>query len=274
MVIVAGYNFDDEGEYISGDDFGSMSGAAESVGGDRKPGLGLHKDEVELIQAAGPENPNSVVVLIGGNTITLKEWQDSVGAVLMAYYPGQEGGTALAEILFGDVNPSGKLPFVIPADEKDLPQVDWEATEQYYGYYHGYTKLEKEGIAPLYPYGHGLSYTTFKVSDAEFGTTEDGVAASCTVKNTGDRAGTEVVQMYVGFSHSKVDRPVKILRGFTRVALNPGEEKKVTITCPAEKLAYYDPYTRQMQVEKMEYELYIGTSEADADLLKGSISLG
>ena len=274
VVIVAGYNFDDEGEYISGDDFGSMSGAAESVGGDRKPGLGLHKDEVELIQAAGPENPNSVVVLIGGNTITLKEWQDSVGAVLMAYYPGQEGGTALAEILFGDVNPSGKLPFVIPADEKDLPQVDWEATEQYYGYYHGYTKLEKEGIAPLYPYGHGLSYTTFKVSDAEFGTTEDGVAASCTVKNTGDRTGTEVVQMYVGFSHSKVDRPVKILRGFTRVALNPGEEKKVTITCPAEKLAYYDPYTRQMQVEKMEYELYIGTSEADADLLKGSISLG
>ena len=129
-----------------------------------------------------------MVVLIGGNTITLKEWQDSVGAVLMAYYPGQEGGTALAEILFGDVNPSGKLPFVIPADEKDLPQVDWEATEQYYGYYHGYTKLEKEGIAPLYPYGHGLSYTTFKVSDAEFGTTEDGVAASCTVKNTGDRS--------------------------------------------------------------------------------------
>lgn len=273
VLFVVGYNFDDEGEYISGDDFGSMSGAAESVGGDRKPGLSLHKDEIELILAVGPVNPNSAVVMIGGNTITMKEWQDSTGAVLMAYYPGQEGGTAIAEILFGDVNPSGKLPFVIPQDEADLPQVDWEATEQYYGYYHGYTKLEKEGIAPLYPYGHGLSYTTFKVSDATFNGDDAKVTATCKVKNVGACLGTEVVQMYVGFSHSKVDRPVKVLRGFTRVELQAGEEKLVTIACPLEKLAYYDPYTRQMTVEKMEYELYIGTSEADCDLIKGNVQI-
>lgn len=273
VVFVVGYNFDDEGEYISGDDFGSMSGAAESVGGDRKPGLGLHKDEEDLILQVGPVNPKSAVVMIGGNTITMKEWQDNVGAALMAYYPGQEGGTVIAEILFGDVNPSGKLPYVVPADEKDLPQVDWEATEQYYEYYHGYTRLEKEGIAPLYPYGHGLSYTTFEVSGAAFAADEEKVSATCKVKNIGTAAGTEVVQMYVGFSHSKVDRPVKILRGFTRVALQPGEEKEVTITCPVEKLAYYNPSTRQMEVEKMEYEMYIGTSSADKDLLKGSILL-
>lgn len=273
VVFVVGYNFDDEGEYISGDDFGSMSGAAESVGGDRKPGLGLHKDEEDLILQVGPVNPKSAVVMIGGNTITMKEWQDNVGAALMAYYPGQEGGTVIAEILFGDVNPSGKLPYVVPADEKDLPQVDWEATEQYYEYYHGYTRLEKEGIAPLYPYGHGLSYTTFEVSGAAFAADEEKVSATCKVKNIGTAAGTEVVQMYVGFSHSKVDRPVKILRGFTRVALQPGEEKEVTITCPVEKLAYYNPSTRQMEVEKMEYEMYIGTSSADKDLLKGSIRL-
>lgn len=273
VVFVVGYNFDDEGEYISGDDFGSMSGAAESVGGDRKPGLGLHKDEENLIRQVGPVNKKSAVVMIGGNTITMKEWQDSVGAALMAYYPGQEGGTVIAEILFGDVNPSGKLPYVIPVDEKDLPQVDWEATEQYYEYYHGYTKLEKEGIAPLYPYGHGLSYTTFEVSAPSFTADDEKVTAVCKVKNTGDMAGTEVVQMYVGFGHSKVDRPVKILRGFTRVDLQPGEEKEVTITCPVEKLAYYNPSTRQMEVEKMEYEMYIGTSSADKDLLKGSIQL-
>ncbi len=272
-VFVVGYNFDDEGEYISGDDFGSMSGAAESVGGDRKPGLGLHKDEIELILQAGPLNKKSAVVMIGGNTITMKEWQDSVGAALMAYYPGQEGGTAIAEILFGDVNPSGKLPYVVPADEKDLPQVDWEATEQYYGYYHGYTKLEKEGIEPLYPYGFGLSYTTFEVSDAEFSADEQAVHASCRVKNTGACAGTEVVQMYVGFSKSAVDRPVKILRGFRRVELQPGEEKTVVIDCPVEKLAYYNAFTRSMEVEKMEYELYIGTSESDRDLLKGTVRL-
>lgn len=273
VLFVVGYNFDDEGEYISGDDFGSMSGAAESVGGDRKPGLGLHADEVELIRAAGPVNPKSAVVMIGGNTITMKEWQDCVGAALMAYYPGQEGGTAIAEIVFGDVNPSGKLPFVIPADEKDLPQVDWEATEQYYGYYHGYTKLEKEGIEPLYPYGHGLSYTTFAVDGASFAADGENVSATCKVKNTGAVAGTQVVQMYVGFGQSKVDRPVKILRGFARVALAPGEEKEVTITCPVEKLAYYNAYTRQMEVEKMEYEMYIGTSAADKDLLAGSVRL-
>jgi beta-glucosidase len=273
VLFVVGYNFDDEGEYISGDDFGSMSGAAESLGGDRKPGLGLHPDEQELILQVGPVNRKSAVVLIGGNTITMKEWQDSVGAALMAYYPGQEGGTAIAEILFGDVNPSGHLPYVVPADEKDLPQVDWEATEQYYGYYHGYTKLEKEGIKPLYPYGHGLSYTTFALSEAAFAAEAKTVKASCKVKNTGAAAGTEVVQMYVGFSNSKVDRPVKILRGFARVALEPGEEKEVTITCPVEKLAYYNAYTRQMEVEKMEYEVYIGTSSADEDLQKGTVKI-
>lgn len=271
VIFVVGYNFDDEGEYISGDDFGAMSGAAESVGGDRKPGLGLHKDEQELILAAGPVNKKSAVVMIGGNTITMKEWQDSIGAALMAYYPGQEGGTAIAEVLFGDVNPSGKLPYVVPVDEKDLPQVDWEATEQYYGYYHGYTKLEKEGIEPLYPYGFGLSYTTFEMSDPAFKCVDNQVCASCTVKNTGDKAGTQVVQMYVGFPESAVDRPVKILRGFTRVELQPGEEKIVTITCPVEKLAYYNAYTRQMEVEKTKYDVYIGFSSADKDLMKGTI---
>ena len=273
VVFVVGYNFSDEGEYISGDDFGSMSGAAESVGGDRKPGLGLHQDELELIRSVGPLNRNSAVVMIGGNTITMKEWQDCVGAALMAYYPGQEGGTAIAEILFGDVNPSGKLPFVIPCDEKDLPQVDWEATEQYYGYYHGYAKLDKEGIAPLYPYGYGLSYTSFAMTDPVFSAGEGAVNASCKVKNTGERAGSQVVQMYVGFSGSKVDRPVKLLRGFARVDLQPGEEKEVTITCPVEKLAYYNAYTRQMEVEQMEYEVYIGSSSAEKDLLKGTVTL-
>lgn len=273
VLFVVGYNFDDEGEFISGDSFGSMSGAAQSVGGDRKPGLGLHQDEIDLILAVGPVNKKSAVVMIGGNTITMNEWQDSVGAALMAYYPGQEGGTAIAEILFGDVNPSGKLPYVVPVDEKNLPQVDWEATEQYYGYYHGYTKLEKEGVAPLYPYGYGLSYTSFAVSDVAFFADQEAVCATCKVKNTGAVAGTEVVQMYVGFENSKLDRPVKILRGFARVDLQPGEEKKVSISCPVEKLAYYNAYTRKMEVEHMEYQMYIGTSSDNRDLLKGSVTI-
>ena len=273
VVFVVGYDFGDEGEFISGDNFGSMSGASESIGGDRKNGLGLHADEAELIRQVAPVNRRSAVVMIGGNTITMADWQDAVGAALMAYYPGQEGGTAIAEILFGDVNPSGKLPYVVPVDEKDLPQVDWEATEQYYGYYHGYAKLEKEGIAPLYPYGHGLSYTTFSVSDAAFDTDGETVSATCMVENTGSVSGTEVVQMYVGFAKSAVDRPVKLLRGFARVELAPGERKSVTLTCPVEKLKYYDPSARAMVLEHMEHEVYIGTSADNKALLKGSVKL-
>jgi beta-glucosidase len=219
----------------------------------------------------GPENKNSAAVLIGGNTITLAEWQDSVSAVLMAYYPGQEGGAAIAEILLGDVNPSGKLPFVIPAKESDLPKVNWDTTNEYYHYYHGYAKLEKEGIKPLYPYGFGLSYTTFAFSKPAFKTDGKTVTAQCEVANTGGRAGTEVVQLYIGFKRSKQDRPVKLLRGFKRVTLEAGKAATVEISCPVEKLKWYNPESAAFELEHMDYEVYIGSSQAD--LLSGSVKL-
>ncbi|MBQ6442294.1 MAG: glycoside hydrolase family 3 C-terminal domain-containing protein [Lachnospiraceae bacterium] len=274
VLIVAGFDCDDEGEYIAGDDFGSMSGAAMSVGGDRKGGLSLHADDIALIRAVGPMNQKSAVVMIGGNTITTKEWQDCAGALLMAYYPGQEGGTAIAEILFGDVNPSGKLPFVIPADEKDLPQVDWEATEQYYGYYHGYTKLDKEGVKPLYPYGFGLSYTTFETGAPEANVDGDRLLVKVTVKNTGEREGDEVVQVYAGYENSAVDRPLRQLCGFQRVNLAVGEEKTVEIAVPLQKLKWYNPMSREWELEKMGYTIYAGTSEALEDLKGTEIQLG
>lgn len=273
VLFVVGYNFGDEGEFISGDQFGSMSGASGTVGGDRKNGLGLHPDEQKLIEEVGPLNKKSAVVMIGGNTITMKEWQDNVGAALMAYYPGMEGGTAIAEILFGDVNPSGKLPFVIPQDEKDLPQVDWEATEQYYGYYHGYTKLEKEGIHPLYPYGYGLSYTTFMYSDPEAVRDEDYVNVSVTVKNTGSRSGDTVAEVYAGFENSGIDRPVKQLRAFSRVHLDAGEEKRITIPVSIEKLKWYDPETLSWKLEDMVYTMYVGADADNRDLVSATIAL-
>src|SRR5690554_1095291 len=213
VVLIAGYNHYDEGEY------GVDMGWDSSHGGDRKESLGLHEDEIELIKAVGPLNKNSAAVLIGGNMIMIEEWKDSVSAILMAYYPGMEGGTAIARTLFGEVNPGGKLPFVVPYRENDLPQVDWDTSEQYYDYYHGYAKLEKEGIEPLLPYGFGLSYTEFEISNPDFSVEGEEVKAACDVENTGDRAGDEVVQLYVGFSNSAVDRPVKLLRGFKRVSL-------------------------------------------------------
>lgn len=269
VIFVVGYDHDDEGEYISGDQF---EGYTEAMGGDRL-NLGLHADEIELIKKVGPVNSNSAVVLIGGNMIMMTEWKDCVGAVLMAYYAGQEGGNAIAEILFGDVNPSGKLPYVVPFRESDLPQVNWDADSQWYDYYHGYTKLEKEGVKPLLPYGFGLSYTEFAMSEPSFKADAEKVYACCKVKNTGAVDGAQVVQMYAGFGNSCIDRPVKILRGFSRVDLKAGEEKEVRISCPIEKLKWYNPKTSAWELEHMEYEIYIGFSSDSKDLAKGKIVL-
>jgi beta-glucosidase len=277
VVFVVGYNHDDEGEYISNpDEEVDALGDGEASfgeGGDRKTSLGLHEDEAELIKAVGPQNRNSVAVLIGGNMIMIEEWKKDVSAILMAYYPGMEGGTAIAKTLFGDVNPSGKLPFVLPAKESDLPQTDWDAETITYGYYHGYSKLDKEGVNPSLPYGFGQSYTSFKLSGASFGVENEHIAASCEVENTGDFEGAEVVQLYVGYRNSKIDRPVKVLRGFERVELKPGEKQKVTITCPIEKVKWFNPETNKWELEEMDYEVYIGTSNDNKDLVEGKINL-
>lgn len=270
VIFVVGYDHDDEGEYVSNSADSNYTG---SMGGDRKESLGLHQDEISLIKAVGPENKNSAVVLIGGNMIMISEWKDAVSSILMAFYPGQEGGTAIAQILFGDVNPSGKLPFVLPLNENDLPSVNWDTTNQFYGYYHGYAKLEKEGIEPLLYYGFGLSYTDFEINSAEFSTIPDSIIGKCQVKNVGDRDGTELIQLYVGFKNSKINRPVKILRGFNRVELLPGQSKIVSITCPIEKVKWYNPSSAAWELEHMEYEVYIGTSSSEKDLLQGKISL-
>ena len=270
VIYVVGYDHDDEGEFISDDTVDNYTG---SIGGDRKRGLGLHDDDVKLIQETGSVNAKSVVVLIGGNMIMMTDWYDKVNSVLMAYYPGMEGGTALAEILFGDVNPSGKLPFVVPVKEEDLPKVDWEATDQYYEYYHGYTRLDKNGVKPLVPYGFGLSYTSFSFDAPSAKVEGDELVASVKVTNTGDRDGAEVVQLYVGFENSKVDRPIRQLRGFEKVFLKAGESKEVTVKTPLEKLKYYNPVERTWVLENMEYPVFLGSSEALEDLTKTSISL-
>lgn len=269
-IFVVGYNHNDEGEFVSKNEETNYTGAR---GGDRIHGLGLHAEDEQLIEEVGPINPNSTVVLIGGNTIMMTQWEDKVNAIIMAYYPGMEGGTALGEILAGQVNPSGKLPYVIPYAESDLPQVDWQTDHQVYDYYHGYAKLEKEGVAALRPYGYGLSYTTFELSAVAFSKTEKQINAKAMIKNMGRCAGTEVVQLYVGFTQSKVDRPVKLLRGFQRVTLESNQIKSVDISCPIEKLKWFNPGTNQWELEAMTYEIYLGTSSANDDLTMGQLTL-
>ncbi|MFX1431348.1 MAG: glycoside hydrolase family 3 protein, partial [Promethearchaeota archaeon] len=194
-IIVVGLNWRDEGEYIK----------ELRIGGDRD-NLSLHDNDIELIKAVASENKNCIVVLIGGSAIIMEEWKDQVPAILMAWYSGVEGGNALARILFGEVNPGGKLPFTIPRNPNDLPFFDKNADEIEYGYYHGYTLFDKKGLEPAFPFGFGLSYTTFNYSNLQSNVKDGKVIATVDVKNTGKVAGDEIVQLYIGFENSKVDR--------------------------------------------------------------------
>lgn len=269
VVFVVGLDYRDEGEYNPMKETAIIK---EPKGGDRHT-LRLHPDEVNMLNTVGPVNPTSVAVVMGGSTITVTEWEQSISAILYTYYPGQEGGTAIAQILFGTVNPSGKLPFVLPKDEKDLPEINWNTTNQHYGYYHGYHYFEKKGICPYRPYGFGMSYTTFQLSDAKVTCRTGQIRASVLVKNTGDIKGTEVIQLYVGFQSSELDRPVKTLCGFKRVTLGSEKAKRVKIVCPVEKIKYYNVETHSFELEHMEYEIYIGTSSAKEDLICEKINI-
>ncbi|MBH1941971.1 glycoside hydrolase family 3 C-terminal domain-containing protein [Mobilitalea sibirica] len=265
-----GYDYDDEGEHVEGEEFSEF---ATTKGGDRINLMGLYPEDVNLIREVAPVNKNSCVVLIGGNMILIDEWKDYVNSILMAYYPGMEGGTAIAEILFGDVNPSGKLPFVITKSEEDLPEINWQTTYQYYEYYHGYTKLEKEEKKPSVPFGYGLSYTTFTVTEPKFTIKKKYLISSCLIENTGRRYGEEVIQVYVGYKNSSIDRPRKELKGFQKVGLKPGEKKRIEIKTPIDKLRWYNEMNGQWELEHMEYEVYIGTSSANEDLWEDKIVL-
>jgi beta-glucosidase len=187
----------------------------------------------------------------------------------MAFYPGVKGGLATTRVLFGEVNPSGKLPFVTPFKESDLPQVDWLAEEQEYGYYHGYAKLDKEGIRPSLPFGYGLSYTTFETGKIKLKGIQDGTAIfEAEVKNTGNRAGGEVVQLYAGWNGSRVDRPVKQLQDFAKIYLEAGESKMVELRARKSDLAYFDETSNSFVEEDIEYTAYIGNSSAEETLVK------
>ena len=185
---------------------------------------------------------------------------------------------ALARVLFGQVNPSGKLPFTIPKKASDFPPFNSFADTAFYGYYHGYTLLDKQNISPSYPFGFGLSYTSFRMDNLQVHRPKihpsDYLSLSIDIKNTGDLAGAEVCQVYIGFKHSKIDRPVKLLRGFQKVFLEPKEKQTLTFRIKAADLAYYNTTTKTWAVEEMEYEVYVGNSSRAAALMEGVFRVG
>ena len=264
VVIIVGYTHSDEGEYLK------MLG--REMGGDRD-NLGLHPEDVKLINTVAEINPKIAVVLVGGSAIIMEDWKAKAKAILMSWYSGMQGGNALANIIFGKVNPSGKLPFTVPKDPNHLPFFDKLADEIEYGYYHGYALFEKQNIEPAFPFGFGMSYTDFKYENLKVEKIDDKIVAKITVKNVGSVEGDEIVQAYVGFKNSKVDRPLKLLKGFTRITLNPNEEKEVTIRIDKDNLKWYNPETKDWEFENMEYSVHVGGSSKSEDLLTQNITL-
>jgi beta-glucosidase len=184
-----------------------------------------------------------------------------------------EGGTAIAKTVFGAVNPGGKLPFTVATSENHYPEFDRLAEEVTYDRYHGYIKLDHDGHQAAFPFGFGLSYTTFFHDSAMVRVLESGIEAAVNVTNTGNVSGDQVIQLYIGFDQSAVEREHKLLKGFQRVSLEPGETKRVILFCPFEKIRWYNPESGQWELEKMEYQAYIGSSSDSKDLIKATFQI-
>jgi len=246
----------------------------EGEGFDRT--FALPYGQSELIDAIIKANPRTVVLLTGGGACETASWIGRVPALFQAWYLGQNGATAVGEMIFGQANPSGKLPVTFDARWEDNPSsasfhADWSKPEHPIEYKEGllmgYRGYDAAGREPLFPFGHGLSYTTFKYSDLTLTKTKKGdFDISVKVSNTGNRPGAEVVQLYVGQKRPAVQRPVRELKGFDRAQLQPGKQTEVTFTVRLQDLKVFDPATSSWTLPQGDYEFSVGSSSRDLRL--------
>ena len=250
----------------------NKSNNQDCEGTDRRS-LDLPYDQDAVIEALAAANPNLVVSLVSGNAVAMP-WVDKVPAILQTWYLGSEAGNALADVVFGDVNPSGKLPFTFPKQLTDSPahqpgmtfpnrrKVTYEE-----GIFVGYRWFDEKDIEPLFAFGHGLSYTQFSYGEAKLDKSsmnENGtVRLTVKVTNTGDREGAEVVQLYIADKESSLPRPEKELKDFQKVLLAPGQSKDVTFTIGADALKFYDPALPGWKAEKGDFEALVGSASDD-----------
>jgi beta-glucosidase len=237
--------------------------------------MDLPAGQDELIEAVEKANSHTIVVLNTGDPVTMTKWIDKTPGLVEMWYGGQEGGHALASILFGDVNPSGKLPVSFPKEWKDSPaygHYPGENLEVDYaeGIYVGYRYFDTKNVEPLFPFGFGLSYTTFEYSGLKVTpgkvSGEQPIEVSLEVRNSGARAGTEVVELYVHDGHSKIDRPVHELKGFHRVELKAGETQTVRFTLDRAALSYWSTAKSAWVAEPGAFEIQLGASSRDIRL--------
>ena len=257
--------------------FAGMGESFETEGADR-PHMDLPGGQDELIQAVAQANPNTVVVLNAGAPVRMP-WIEQVRAVLLAYYPGLEGGRAVARLLAGQINPSGKLPVTFPLRLEDTPAYLYYPGQRQViygeGIFVGYRYYDTRAAPVLFPFGHGLSYTEFAYSQLELpaqAQVGETVSVSLQVSNTGKRPGEEVVQLYVADLQASLPRPHKELKGFQKVELQPGETKKLIFQLDKRAFAFYHPQRKDWLVEPGLFEILAGSSSADLRL-RGSLEL-
>jgi beta-glucosidase len=250
-----------------------FDGDAEHEDADRD--FELSGIQQRLITSVTAANPTTIIVVNSGAGFATQNWIDSAPALLQAYYLGQEGGTALGEILFGDTNPSGHLCSTFDRTFEDnpafanypgemVPDQTWPVAKYSEGIFIGYRGYDKAHKDPLFPFGFGLSYTSFRMTNMKIQKTAgDSADVSVDVTNTGRRSGAEVVQIYVGQPRCSVGRPLRELKGFAKVSLSPGETKTVEIPLPHESFAFWSPTKQAWTIEPGTFVIEAGASERD-----------
>ncbi len=243
--------------------------------------LDLPAGQDELIAAVAKVNKNTIVVINAGGPVIMSKWITQVPAIVDMWYGGQEGGNAIADVLFGEANPSGKLPVSFVKEWKDSPAYGHYPGENLQveyaeGIYVGYRYFDTKKVEPLFPFGYGLSYTKFDYSDLKISPTQTStgkpVEVSLRVRNTGSRPGAEVVELYVHDGHASVDRPVQELKGFHRVELAPGESKTVSFALDRSAMAFYSTAKKDWMTEPGQFDVLVGSSSRDIRV-KGSFVL-
>lgn len=308
VIIIAGYDYKDEGEAITPDSKSNVSydliakgiynqgkriwafivklttnttmkmfnltqKDGTTVGGDRES-LTLKPEMETLIESIADINKKTIVSLVSGSMVITEKWNDSVASIIYSWYSGMKGGTALARLLFGDVNPSGKLPFVQPTSAEHLPYFSNEDDDIIYDLYHGYTLLDKNNIEPAYYFGHGLSYTKFKFENVELQKQNNKINIKVSLSNIGSQDGAEVVQVYVSVKNSSIERQKKLLKGFEKVFLAKGETKKIEINVDIDELKYFDLSTKSWLLEKTVYKFKVGGSSDPKQLISKELLIG
>jgi beta-glucosidase len=268
------------GGYIHGYSDAWNDNAYDSEGQD-KPDMNLPFGQDELISAVLKANPNTIIVLNGGGPVDMTKWAGKAKGIIQAWYPGIEGGNALAKIIFGDVNPSGKLPVTFPVKLEDSPAHAMNAypgdssLNEYYkeGVLVGYRYFDTKKVDPQFAFGHGLSYTTFAYENLDVQRAADStVTVKLSVKNTGKVAGAEVVQVYVKDEQASVERPEKELKAFAKVFLQPGESKAIELKLSKDAFQFYDETKKQFVLEAGKFFIQAGGSSRDIKLT-GEITL-